>query len=272
MSMAAGLREHRRISTLVVLLALGSAGGGCDVAHMHLTGRATDTWTRTYPLAPGGQIEILNTNGKIDVEGADVEQVEVRAERTARAATDDAARDVLTRVGIKEDVTPEHIRLETGRMEGLTIGISYEVAYSVRAPRGAIVRVTNTNGQVTTTGMTGQVFANTTNGGVRAREMSGELSARSTNGGVDVELAALTARVSLQTTNGGVSLVVPDDAKADLSASCTNGGISVSGLKLETTESTRRRVEGKLNGGGALIDLRTTNGGIRVRSRSAPSA
>ena len=50
------------------------------------------------------------------------------------------------------------------------------------------------------------------------------------------------------------------------------GGINVSGLKLETTESTRRRVEGKLNGGGTLIDLRTTNGGIRVRARSSPSA
>ena len=86
-----------------------------------------------------------------------------------------------------------------------------------------------------------------------------------------IDVAALTAKVSLETTNGGVSLTVPDDIKADVSASCTNGGISISGLKMETTESTRRRIEGKVNGGGSLIDLRTTNGGIRLRARSSPA-
>jgi len=264
------LRAPRhRILTLAVLAA--AAGAACDLAHMELAGRASDTWTRTYALAPGGELEIVNTNGKIDVEGADVEQIEVRAERVAKAATDAAARDLLPKVTINEDVKPDHVRLETGRIDGIKLGISYEVSYSVRAPRNAVIRVTNTNGTVTTSGMTGQVFARTTNGGVKALAMSGEFSARATNGAVEVELETLTAKVSLQTTNGGVSLVLPDDAKADLSASCTNGGISVSGLKMETTESTRRRVEGKLNGGGTLIDLRTTNGGIRVRSRSSPA-
>ena len=270
--MAANLRAHRHHTlTLAVLLPLGALLAGCDVAHMELTGRATEEWNRTYTLTPGGELEIINTNGKIDVEGADIEQVEVRAERTARAATDAAARDLLPRVSITEEVKPDHIRIETGQIDGITIGIGYEVRYSVRAPRGTVIRVTNTNGQVSATGMTGQVFARTTNGGVKAREMSGELSARTTNGGVEVEIAALTAKVSLQTTNGGVQLTLPDDVQADLSASCTNGGINVSGLKLETTESTRRRVEGTLNGGGTLIDLRTTNGGIRVRARSSPA-
>jgi hypothetical protein len=62
---------------------------------------------------------------------------------------------------------------------------------------------------------------------------------------------------------------VPESAKADISASCTNGGISVTGVKLEISEQSRRRLEGKLNGGGTPIELHTTNGGVRLRSKAA---
>jgi hypothetical protein len=36
---------------------------------------------------------------------------------------------------------------------------------------------------------------------------------------------------------------------------------------MEVTEQSRRRVEGKMNGGGVNIELKTTNGGIRIRGR-----
>jgi hypothetical protein len=272
MSMAAHSRVSRHHAyILAVLLPAAAAAAACDVAHMQMAGRASEEWTRTYPLTSGGEIEIINTNGKIEVEGADAEQAEVRAERVAKAGTDAAARDLLPRVTISEDVKPDHVRIETGRLDGINIGIGFEVNYKVRVPRGTVVRLRNTNGQVSAVGTNGVLFATTTNGGVKAVDVTGDITARSTNGGVEIQMAELTGKVSLSTTNGGVSLVLPDEAKADLSASCTNGGISVSGLKLETTESTRRRLEGRLNGGGTLIDLRTTNGGIRVRSRSSPA-
>ena len=53
----------------------------------------------------------------------------------------------------------------------------------------------------------------------------------------------------------------------DSSASVTNGGINVEGLSIETTESSRRRLEGRLNGGGAPIRLEGTNGGIHIAAR-----
>jgi DUF4097 and DUF4098 domain-containing protein YvlB len=69
----------------------------------------------------------------------------------------------------------------------------------------------------------------------------------------------------VKSVNGGVSLTLPRDARADLTARCTNGGISVSGLDLEREgEQSRRRVAGKLNGGGARVNVETTNGGVRI--------
>jgi DUF4097 and DUF4098 domain-containing protein YvlB len=235
----------------------------------NLAGRATDEWTHTYPLTAGGQVRIGNTNGKIEIEGVDDSTVEIRAERIAKGVTDTAARELLPRIEIKEDVRPDRVSVETARISGIMFGAAFEVRYHVRAPKNAVIDVSNTNGLVTVSGMSGKVVARTTNGGVTGKGLSGGVDARATNGGVNIELASVGSdRIALRTTNGGVTLTVPESAKADLSATCTNGGISVSGVKLEVSEQSRRRLEGKLNGGGTPIELHTTNGGVRLRSKT----
>jgi putative adhesin len=259
------------VSRRLLLLPIVVALAGCDVHLGDLSARATDEWTRSYPLKSGGEIRIVNTNGKIDVEGIDGSTVEVRAERIARGSTDSAARELLPRIVIKEESTPDRVSLETERMSGIMIGAAFEVRYHVRAPKSTVVNVTNTNGQVSLTSLSGKVHAQTTNGGVTGKNLTGGVDARSTNGGVTIDLASVgTERISLRTTNGGVTLIVPEKAKASLSASWTNGGINVSSLEnLDVSEKSRRRFEGTLNGGGTPIELQTTNGGIRVRHRDA---
>jgi len=262
----------RRIG--VLLLPLGVLLAGCDLSLGHLTARATDEWSRSYPLEAGGEIRIVNTNGKIEIEGTDGSTVEVKAEKIARGATDTAARELLPRIVIKEDIKPDRVSLETERMSGIMIGAAFEVRYHVRAPKNAVVNITNTNGQVALAALTGKVKAQTTNGGVNGRNLTGGVDARSTNGGVTIDMASIGPdSISLRTTNGGVTLTLPDGAKANLTASCTNGGINVSALdNLEISEQSRRRLEGRLNGGGTAIEVRTTNGGIRVRPRTQAEA
>jgi Putative adhesin len=247
---------------------------GCDMSIGHLTGRATDEWTRRYPLSPGGEIRIVNTNGKIDVEPADGADVEIRAERIARAATDAGARELLPRITIKEDISPDRVSVQTERMSGIMIGAAFEVRYHVRAPKNAFVNVANTNGQVALTRLDGKVTARTTNGAVTAKELTGGVEARSTNGTVNIDLASVGSEpISARTTNGAVVLSLPQNARADVSASWTNGGINVAPeLKVEETEKSRRRFEGRMNGGGTSIELQTTNGGIRLRPRAAAEA
>jgi hypothetical protein len=258
---------------LALLLPLTLALAGCDMSVGHLTGRATDEWTHHYSLSPGGEVRIVNTNGRIEVEGVEGADLEVRAERIARAATDTGAAELLPRISIKEDVRPDRVSIETERMSGIMIGASFEVRYYVRAPKNAIVTVTNTNGVIGLTALGGKVTARTTNGGVNAKGLTGGLEARTTNGGLSIDLASTGAeKISMHTTNGGVTVMLPDTAKADLSATCTNGGISISpDLKVEVSEKSRRRFEGRLNGGGTPIEVHTTNGGIRVRARNSES-
>ncbi len=111
--------------------------------------------------------------------------VEVRAEKIARAATETGARELLPRITIKEDVQPDRVFIETERMSGIMIGAAFEVRYHVRAPKGAVVNVSTTNGGIGLTALSGKVVARTTNGGVIAKELAGGIEARTTNGGVD---------------------------------------------------------------------------------------
>jgi len=53
-------------------------------------------------------------------------------------------RNCLPRIVIKEDVKPDRITLETERMSGIMIGAGFEVRYHVRAPKNAVVNMTNT--------------------------------------------------------------------------------------------------------------------------------
>jgi Toastrack DUF4097 len=259
----------RRVAVLALPFTLMLAA--CDLSLGNLSARATDEWTHTYPLTAGGEVRIVNTNGRIEVEGVDGSTVEVRAERVAKGATEAAAKELLPRIVIKEDVKPDRISLETERMSGIMIGAGFEVRYHVRAPKNALINVSNTNGLVTVTALGGKVVAHTTNGGVKGSGLSGGVDARSTNGGVTIEMASVGSDpISLETTNGGVSLALPDRARATVTASCTNGGISVGSLdNFEVTEKSRRHLEGKLNGGGTMVELHTTNGGVRLRSRDS---
>src|SRR3954468_14965815 len=159
----------RRVAVFVLPLALAVAG--CDVSLGNLSARATDEWTHTYPLTAGGEVRIVNTNGRIDVEGVDGSTVEIKAERIAKGATESAARELLPRIGIKEDVKPDKVTVETERINGIMIGASFEVRYHVRAPKNAVVNLTNTNGQIAINAFGGKVTAHTTNGGVKGMNL-----------------------------------------------------------------------------------------------------
>jgi len=259
----------RRAAVFVLPLAFALAG--CDMSLHNLQARATDEWTHTYPLTAGGEVRIVNTNGRIDVEGVDGSTVEIKAERIAKGATESAARELLPRIGIKEDVKPDKVTVETERMSGIMIGASFEVRYHVRAPKNAVINLSNTNGQIVVDAVSGKVIAHTTNGGVKGTNLTGGVDGETTNGSVSIDMASIgSERVSLETTNGSVTLMVPDKAKATVTATVTNGGINVGSVdNFDVTEKSRRRLEGKLNGGGTAIELHTTNGSIRLRSRDS---
>jgi len=226
---------------------------------------ARDTWSRTYTLSKTGEVSISNVNGRVELEGVDGSTVEVKAERIARAATEQLAKELLPRIPINDRSTPDLVSVETGRMNGILIGANFTVEYHVKVPNTAMVRATTVNGGVNVRSLGGRTVVRSTNGGVAAENMTGSLEARTVNGGVRVQFAALGSHdVTLTTVNGGIRVSLPQNAKATVEAKWVNGGFDSSGLKFDVRDSGKRRFEGLLNGGGTSINMTTVNGGVRI--------
>ena len=179
-------------------------------------------------------------------QGTDDSTVEVRAERVAKASSDEAAQTALKQLEIREDVKPDAVRLETKapQSSGRT---NHEVRYFIKVPRSITVEARTTNGGVRLNGIVNEVTASSVNGGIKGDGLSGHIDANTTNGGVEIDLASVSAGgVRLETVNGGVQLQVPKTAKADISARVVNGGVHIDdSLALESAgEKSRRRRRG----------------------------
>ncbi len=265
-------RPGRAWTALLLLPLAVAASGGCDLAMADYKQKETAEWRKTYELQPGGRVEINNVNGKIDVQPSSGNTVEIVAEKSARAGSTEAAKQALERIEIQESVSPSGIRIETKvqrNQGGLFGGANQQVQYVVRVPAGAEVKFSTVNGGIELTGLTGRIQAQTTNGGIKAHDVSGSIDASTTNGGVEVELAEVSdAGVKLGCTNGGIELRLPSGSKATISARVVNGGIDTSGLSVEATGArSNRHLDGRMNGGGARVELEGVNGGIRIAAR-----
>jgi hypothetical protein len=265
----------RKAARFAAILFVASALAGCDIAvdgHGGLdfglaAGKAQDEWTRTYKAGAGSRLELINVNGRITAEASEGTEIELRAERSVKAATDEGAKELLGRIEMREEVGPDRVRVEVRppRMSGPS---GHEFKWTVKVPRGVSVDLRTVNGGVRITGLDADVRARSTNGGITGVALTPtSVDASVTNGGVEIELAraVMSGSFDLEAVNGGVSISLPEDSKADIAGRCVNGGISTSGLTLETVgEQSRRRLDAKLNGGGARISLETVNGGVRV--------
>ena len=260
----------RRAALMAAAAFAAVALTGCDLVMTDLSAQSTEQWAKTYTLAPGGRVDVTNINGRIEVQPSDGDQVEVRAEKIGKGATDEAAKQALGRIEIVEHVSDAEVRLETkvAGSNGFSLG-GTEVRYVLKVPAGTQVKVETTNGAIKLDRLKGDITAETTNGSITGAGLSGRVKAGTTNGGIDMDLDAVgRGGVSLETTNGGVELTIPKSAAATISARLANGSISTADLPIQSGgETSRRRLDGTLNGGGERIDVETTNGSITIRGK-----
>lgn len=273
----------RKLPTLaLVLLASLSiaacdiqAGNGGDFKIDFASGKATDTWSRSYKIPEKGRFELINVNGKITAEPADGAEVIVEGRRTAKGRSDEAAKEMLAKLEIREEVGESTVRVESRppRLSGFG---GHEIEWTIKVPKGVIVDVRTTNGGVRLNNLSNEIHAKTTNGGVRGENITPSLiEASAVNGGIEFKLGSpldATDSVDLETVNGGVTLEMPSESKATIAARCVNGGVRVNDLDITREEQAtefdkKRRLNGTMNGGGAAVKMNTTNGGIHL-SRS----
>jgi Putative adhesin len=258
-----------KLSALVAGFCAAGVLSGCDVTikdgdikGVSVRAKATREWTRRYPLAPGGRVEIVNNNGRIEAVAGPAGAIDIEAVLEAQAMTQARAEEMVEQAKVEESVDPSHVRLAIARAGGRR---GLDATFKVRLPPDAVLEMSGANGTLRATGLSGHVKAMIVNGGVELTGMSGTIDAASVNGHVTTKMSQITGPVRLESTNGRIALQIPKSARATLNARSVNGSINVTGLTVEDGSGRRiRTLESQLNGGGPNIDLRVTNGRINI--------
>ena len=228
--------------------------------------RARYCEVRVTTLAATGELEVDGgPNGSIEVEAWDGGTVEVEARVTANARSQERADEIAAGI----ELIAESGRIDSDGPRSLRRE-SWAVSYRVRVPRSTNLELDTTNGGIEVVGVEGDMEFSTTNGGVRLIGLAGDVRGRTTNGGLRVELAGdrwAGDGMDVRTTNGGVTVMVPDGYSAELEVGTTNGGIDIDFPVTIQGRIGRRSLSTTLGDGGAPIRLGTTNGGVRVVRR-----
>jgi DUF4097 and DUF4098 domain-containing protein YvlB len=70
--------------------------------------------------------------------------------------------------------------------------------------------------------------------------------------------------IDLSTVNGSITLSLPHTAQLDLDARTVNGSVSTDLPVSAEVQRSRTRLVGSIQGGGAPVRLRATNGSLRI--------
>jgi hypothetical protein len=220
------------------------------------------------PSAPA-KLDVSLVNGSVQIVGARVDVVTIALDDDGEKSNDSGMKNV------SKALRALKLSQKGNRVE-ISVNPSTDAEIELEVPLASSAKVSTVNGKIEVRGLTGELELHNTTGRIVANEVSGPVSASTVNGRVVAELSATPAReeMAFSTLNGDVDVTLPEGFGADLTLSSDNGSI-YSDFELvvgagEQPPSRRRvgkKVNGRINGGGPMMMLRTFNGDIMLHER-----
>ena len=244
-------------------------------------------------------LRIENANGKTRILGEARDDVEVNLQKIARAETEAAAKalaEATRLVATESDASldleiamprkwnrrgvvnmelhvPRGTRVDITASNGKVCISSLCASVKARSSNGAVsvdniegdVEIQSSNAKVHCACVRGRLVARTSNGKIEVSQHCGSLDAATSNGVIEAEIREVSGPVVLATSNGRISLALPEDVDADVDVRVDNGIIRSQRSLSRCTHSTGGRLAGALGLGGVPIKLRTSNGSVSVR-------
>jgi hypothetical protein len=227
--------------------------------------RATHCEVRDLTLDARRQLRVDGrSNGGVRVEAWNRNTIQVRARVQANAGSASDARELVSAVRIDEGpVLRAEGPSDLGRRE------SWSVSYEIMVPRNTDLEIEASNGGIDVVGVNGTLELTTVNGGIHLASVAGDVRGRTSNGGVAVELSGDRWEgrgLDIETSNGGVRLLIPQGYSASLETGTVNGGVEID-FPVTLQGRIGRQLRTELGRGGAPIRVMTTNGGVSIRQR-----
>lgn len=134
------------------------------------------------------------------------------------------------------------------------------------------VDASTSGGSISVEGVSGYVRAHTSGGRITAGEITGAIDASTSGGGVTATLLSQPKQdCRLSTSGGRIDVSLASDVRVDLDASTSGGGVRTDFPVPYTGEHHHNQIHAPINGGGPLLYLHTSGGGITVHRAGAHS-
>ncbi len=212
---------------------LSTSGGSISIAN--LTGDQKFTTS-------GGSLHVDNVGGRVDG-------------RTSGGSIHlDNSRDDIDLTTSGGSITA---RNSEGRIRLNTSGGSVDI----KDLKGDI-KATTSGGSVNGRNISGELVTHTSGGGIHLYEMSCSLEASNSGGGIDIEMKELGKYVRISNSGGSVDLRLPKNKGVDLDLS--GGRIKTDQLGNFDGKIEDDSLQGKLNGGGVPVRVRSSSGRISL--------
>jgi DUF4097 and DUF4098 domain-containing protein YvlB len=218
--------------------------------------------TQTIPATQRISID-GRQNGGVRVTGWDRNEIHIVARIQGSARTEAAARELASAVTIQV----RDGRISADGPEPERSNSWWSASFDVYVPRNIDLDLQAHNGGIAVSDIRGRLEMETTNGGLRLENVSGDVRGRTTNGGVSVALGGERwqgSGLDVRTTNGGVTLRMPERYSARLETSTVNGSMRID-FPVTVQGRIGRQISTDIGGGGPPIRVSTTNGGVSIR-------
>ena len=124
------------------------------------------------------------------------------------------------------------------------------------------IRATTSGGSVNGRNISGELVTHTSGGGIHLYDLACSIEASNSGGNIDIEIKELGKYVKISNSGGGVDLQLPKDKGVDLDLS--GGRIKTDQLGNFNGKIEDDQMEGKLNGGGVSVKVRSSGGRISL--------
>lgn len=158
--------------------------------------------------------------------------------------------------------------IKAGKMGGEVHARTSGGSITLDAARGA-VDLDTSGGSITVGRVDGPADLSTSGGSIKIESVVGAMRAKTSGGGIRAAIVGpLKEDCLLSTSGGSVRVNVDKAASFRLDASTSGGSVDAEGLTItmEKGAAGRSRLAGAVNGGGPLLKLRTSGGGISVHA------
>lgn len=227
-------------------------------------------------LAAGKRLEIKGVNGSIRTMAATGNEIDVSARKTARRSDPDEVK--IEVVPSDEGVTicavyptPSRARRDNTCEPGdgwhsSTDNNDVTVDFTIKLPAGIVFSGETVNGEIDAEGVGADADVSTVNGSINV-EATGHVEARTVNGSIRASMgrADWSSEAEFSTVNGGITLTLPDNLSAEVSAQTVNGDLETDFPLTVTGKFGPRNMRGTIGNGGRYLKLSTVNGSIHLR-------